>query len=298
MRKSLFCINYKIYFDKLRHFIRHTLQGWELSLIISVCLAGVILTGIFVFKKVPGEKIRAGKSLPGDMLQTLNLVSSTQLGVPKWQIGDYTAYQYRRPPEVLASVLKQNLPDFPKVRLAPREVKFHIIGELSSSGQKRYWMRVTGLSFYRDIPRDIYRLVSHTDLRVTPETPQFNFVRNYIPTRFETYQQTFTPMATLVKIGEVELETPAGRFECIHYRVEVGGKPTLIEIWVNPKISPRGIVRISTPKEILELTSYGQDTDINIPELIQPVIEGISTLKKGCNSCHGSPCHEFISPPL
>ena len=297
MRKNLFCRNYKIYFHKLRNLIRQSLQGWEVSIIISICLTGVIVAGIFVFRKVSDQESGAGKSLPGDMLQTLNLISSTQLGVQQWQVGDYASYQYRRPPEVVASQLKKNIPDFLKMRLVPREAKFHIIGELSISEKKRYWMQVTGLSFYRDIPRDIYRLVSHADLRVTPETPRFNFVRNYIPKRFEAYQQT-TPMATLVKFGEVVLETPAGRFECIHYGIEVGGESTGIEIWVNPKISPRGIVRVSTPKEILELTAYGQDLDISIPELIQPVIEGISTLERGCNSCHGSPCHEFISPPL
>ena len=298
MRKNLFCSSYKIYFDKLRDLIRQTLQGWELSLIISICLSGVILAGIFVFRKVSDQEIETGKSLPGDMLQALNLISSTQLGVPEWQIGNYATYQYRISPEMIASQRNKNIPDFLKMRLAPREAKFHIIGELSSSGQKRYWMRVTGFYFYRDIPRDVYRLVSHADLRVTPETPQFNFVRNYIPKRFETYQQTFTPIATLVKLGEVVLETPAGRFECIHYGIEVGGQSTEIEIWVNPQIVPQGIVRASTPRNILELTAYGQDLDINIPELIQPVIEGISTLKRGCNSCHGSPCHEFISPPF
>ena len=294
MRNKLSRSNYEIFLDKLKCLIRQGFEGWKLSLMISICLASVILVGIFVFYQV----VKTEGSIDGDMLHTLNLISSTQLGVAEWQIGDYATYQYQRQPRVYAKAMKQDIPGFLKARLVPRKVKFHIIGELNTSEQKRYWMRAVGFSFYRDIPVDIYRLVSHADLRITPETPQFNFVRNYVPTLFDTYQQTSTPMATLVKLNEVSLETPVGILECIHYRVEVAGKPVLIEIWVNPKISPRGIVRVSTPKEVLELTAYGKDPDVDIPKLIQPVIEGISTLNRGCSSCHGTPCHIFISPPL
>lgn len=294
MSKNLPRSNYEIYHDKLKYFIGMSFAGWEASVLISICLTGVILLGVFIYDRVN----KTEESLEGDMLHTLNLISSTQLGVADWQIGNYATYQYRRQPEMYTAAMKQNIPDFLKTRLAPRKVKFHIIGELSTDGQKRYWMRATGLSFYRNIPMDIYRLVSHADLRVTPETPQYNFVKNYVPVLFDTYQQTSTPMATLVKLNEVDLETPVGMLKCIHYRIEIAGKPVPIEIWVNPKISPRGIVRVSTPKEILELRNYGKDTDIDIPEPIQPVIEGISTLKRGCSSCHGTPCHKFISPPL
>lgn len=294
MSNNLFRRNYKIDFNRVKSFIRESLQGWELSLLISVCLAGVILVSIFVFRKVSDKE----SDLPTNMLHVLNLVPPTQLGVAQWQIGDYATYQYSRHSEMPASALEQDIPDFLKERLVPREVKFHIIGELTTSGQRRYWMRVTGFSFYRTIPRDIYRLVSHADLRITPETPRFNFLRNYVPQRVGGSQQTSMPMATLVKLEEVTLETPEGLFECIHYGIEVGGKSTPIEIWVNPQISPRGIVRVKTPNEVLELTAYGKDTDFDIPELFRPVIEGISTLKVGCNSCHGSPCHKLISPPL
>ncbi|MEH0007931.1 MAG: hypothetical protein V6Z82_04335 [Flavobacteriales bacterium] len=177
-------------------------------------------------------------------------------------------------------------------------MKFHIIGELNKSGERRYWMRKSGFEFFREIPNAIYRLVMPNDLRITPESPRFNFVRNYVPEHSLDCHQMSTPLATLVKQDEVTLELSAGRFDCIHYRVEFGQNSIPIEIWASPQISPLGIVRVSTPSEVLELTSYGQDRDINIPKLIQPVIDGISTLERGCSSCHGSPCHEFIDPPL
>lgn len=285
--------------ERVKTLIRQSLQGWEKSLLISACLAAVILAGIFVLMQTSYKGVGNGENLTADMGYTLNLIAPAQLGVAQWQIGDYAVYHYRLKRVTSASVLKQSFAsEATKARLASRDVKFHIIGELSTSGQRRYWMRKTGFAFFRAIPKDIYRLVSLDDLRITPETPRFHFVRNYVPSRFNAYQQTSTPRATLVKLAEVALETPAGRFECIQYRVEVGGKSTPIDIWANPNILPLGLVRVSTPNEVLELAAYGRDMDFNIPELIHPVIEGISTLEQGCTSCHGyDNCHKLISPP-
>ena len=298
MRKNLLRRNCETYFDNLKHFIRQSFQGWELSLLISVCVAGFILVGIFVFGKDSVKEIGSKENPKDNMAYILNLIPPAQLGIAQWQIGDYATYRYRRRSTPGAVLERYFGPDVMKERWSSRDVNFHIIAELTKSEQRHHWMRITGLSFYRNIPKDIYRLVSHSDLRITPDTPRYDFVRNYIPKRFNVYQQVATPMATLVKPEEVSLETPAGKFECIHYRVKVGANLTPVEIWTNPNILPLGIVRVSTPNEVLELASYGRDTEFNIPELIHPVIEGISTLERGCSSCHGSPCHIFISPPL
>lgn len=284
--------------ERLKNHIRESLQGSGISLLISVCLAGVILAGIFLTQR--SDKAVGPKACPThNIADALNLIASTQLGIAQWQIGDSATYRYTSKLTTPQAVIEKYFgPDGIKARLSSRDVKFHIIAELNTSGEKRHWLRVTGLDFYRKIPKAIYRLVMPNDLRTTPETPWFNFVNDYIPVRTMNCDQTSTPLATLVKLEAVALQTPAGRFDCIRYRVEFSTDATPIEIWVNPKILPLGIVRVSTPKEVLELTDYGRDTDIQIPELIQPVIEGISTLKKGCNSCHGTPCHEFISPPF
>lgn len=283
----------------MRHSIQQVfLQGWGTSFLISLCFAGCILGGLFIFSQTSGTGSVA-ECATDDITYTLNLISPAQLGVMEWQVGAYAVYQYRRVQTSVISALEGYfMPDVLKAGLASREVKFHIIGELSSSKQRRYWMRVNRLNFYRAIPIDIYRLVSPADLRITPETPRFDFPKNYVPSRFGLCQQTSIPIATLIKLGKSVLETPAGQFECVQYRVEFGTDSSPIEIWVNPKVSPLGIVRLRTPNEVLELTAHGQDTTFDIPELIQPVIDGVSTLEQGCTSCHGyDNCHEFISPP-
>ena len=285
--------------NRLKTFLRHGLLSWAKSLLISLVLASLIFGGIFVFALSSYEEVGIEGSPLDDIVYSLNLISPQQLGVAEWQIGDYVTYRYSRKLITPTHVPEQHWDtEAIKTYLAPRDVKFHIVGELSPYEQKRYWMQTTGLLYFRTIPKDIYQLVSPADLRITPETPRFHFVKNYVPSRADLYRQTSMPKATLVKIDEVSLETAAGRFECIQYRVEFGPNSTPIEIWANPKVLPLGIVRVRTPKEVFELTAYGKDTEFNIPELIQPVIEGISTLKEGCTSCHGySDCHEFIFPP-
>lgn len=285
--------------QKVKFLIRQSLQGWRRSFLISVCLALVILVGIFFLGRASYEDVEVGECPTDDLAYTLNLISPAQLGVAQWQIGEYAVYRYRRKLGTPALVLERYFsPDATKARLASRDVRFDIIGELSKSGRKRYWMRVTGLVFFRAIPADIYRLVFTDNLRITSETPRYDFARGYVPLRFSLCHQTSTPLATLVKLDEVSLETPAGSFDCIRYRAEFGSVAPPIEIWANPYILPLGIVRASTPYEVLELAAYGRDMDFNIPELIHPVIEGISTLEQGCTSCHGyDNCHKLISPP-
>ena len=288
-------------FLKVKHYIpQGFLQGWGNSLLISTCLAGVIFAAIFVFDDVfYNEKYGLEECLTNKLVYSLNLISPAQLGVVQWQIGDYATYQYSPSLATPQAVLGYYFgADDTKASRASREVKFHIIDELHTSGKKRYWMKITGLDFYRTVPKEIYRLASHTDLRITPETPRFDFATNYVPTPDDYCNQASMDLAKLTKLDEVTIETPAGRLGCIHYSVDFGADVPQIEIWVNPKILPTGIVRISTPTEVVELTSYGKNTDIRIPELMQPVIEGITTLEQGCTSCHGyDNCHEFISPP-
>lgn len=291
-------------FTYLKAFIQH---GWKSSFIIALCLASIILIGIFVvrkssfFKESPAyeEMVLTTECSTDDVVYSLNLIPPEQLGVTEWEIGAYAVYQYRRQYPNLASLLKMHaLPNNFRAPFATRDVKFHIIGELEVLGKKRYWLRKIGLNFFRSIPVDIYRLASHTDMRIADENPRYDFPRNYVPARFNACSQTSVPIATLIKLNEGVLQTAAGQFECVQYRVEFGTGSPPIEIWANPNVLPSGIVRVSTPNEVLELTDYGQDENFDIPAQFQPVIEGITTLAQGCTSCHGyDNCHEFISPP-
>ena len=221
-----------------------------------------------------------------DFISNLNLISPPQLGVRRWQIGDYALYRHRR---------KQS-ENYDKLE---REVGFHVIGELERSGDQGYWLKQTGFHSFRTIPRDIYRWVKSHDLRTTQEGMNYEYLQNYIPSRVELCEQSDIPFAELLKLTTEKVETEAGMFECIHYRA-VLPEPNreALEIWVSSAIPPLGIVRAQSGNDILELISFGQNTEVTVPKLLQPVIEGISTLDYGCNSCHGyETCHESIFPP-
>lgn len=218
----------------------------------------------------------------------LNMIAPIQLGVDSWQIGDYARYRYER-----------KLSSDEKV-IIDRSVGFHIVDELEKSGFHGYWLKKTGFAYFRDVPIDFYRYVTVHDLRISPQNPIYEFTRNYVPFNVGFCVQTTSPLAQLVKLGKEVIETEAGAFDCIHYRVDIGKQRNhrTLEIWTSAAISPLGIVRVQSQTEMMELISFGKDPEITVPKIFQPVIDGTSTLKRGCTSCHGSPCHELISPPL
>ena len=267
-------------------FIRQSFQGFAWTLLISACFAAVILLTI-VSLRAQDEKIRPCSN--EDFVYELNLIAPMQLGVDSWQIGDYARYRYRRKQAPNGNQL-----------LFDREVGFHIIDELGKFGTHGYWMRKTGFSPSRGVPMDIYRYVTVHDLRITPKNPKYEFLRNYFPMLLEFCDQAAIPFAKLVKLGKEVVETEAGTFECIHYRAELGPNRNrrVLEVWASPTVPPLGIVRVRSKTEMLDLTWFGQDTEITVPKIFQPVIEGISKLDHGCTSCHGyENCHQFIFPP-
>lgn len=272
--------------DRFLPFIRQSFQGLAWTVLISIFLAVLILFGI-VSLRAQNEKMRSCAN--EDFEYTLNLIAPMQLGVSRWEIGDYARYRYCR---------KRKWDS--QQWLFDREVGFHIIDELEKSGTHGYWMRKTGFSPKRGVPMDIYRYATVGELRITPQNPRYEYLRNFFPMLLEFCDQAAIPLAKLVKLGKETIETEAGVFNCIHYRAELilNRKRRVLEIWSSPAIPPLGIVRVRSETDLLELMSFGKDPDITIPKLIQPVIEGISKLDHGCTSCHGSEnCHQFIFPP-
>ena len=253
-------------------------------LLIPVCLAAVILFVIVHIRESESENLLCSNQV---FLYSLNLIPPVQLGIEQWQLGDYARYRYRRKQEPGSDQL-----------LFDREATFHIVGKLDDSGSHGYWLKKTGFSYFRTFPKDIYRYVTVHDLRITPENRRYDFLQNYIPGKFSFCDQTTIPLAKLVKLGKEKIETEVGTFECIRYRAELGRSYPPLEIWASAAIPPLGIVRVRSDTEMLDLLSFGKNTEITVPQLIQPVIEGISTLDYGCNSCHGTEsCHEAIFPP-
>lgn len=273
----------------LPQFGRRNLKGWGINLLISSFLAFVLF--IVIVPKQNSQMKRTVLAPERDELKySLHLITPSKLGVDHWQIGDYAQYKYRKYPSQSAPNLISDA--------STKTLVFHIIDELKGVSSHQYWLKITGMIFFRKIPADIYQLVSPNDIRITSANRRYELYENYVPSKIEYDDQSTLPSAKLVKLGQDEIETQAGHFECVHYLVDLGPDLPAQEIWVNPKVRPLGIVRLQSQNEVLELTSFGQETEITVPELIQPVIQGISILDHGCTSCHGHDnCHESIFPP-
>lgn len=278
-------------------FERRHLKGWGISLLISLCM-----TYVFFVITTPKEKDQKQRTVippyHAELKYSLHLISPAQLGINQWQIGDYAQYEYRKPVyKPPSSDISEAYPE-KTTHLSSTTVAFHIIEKLTTSQIRRYWLKITGLLSFRDVPGDIYQLGYPNDIRPTMENRRYGFLQNYVPSKFSHHNLDDIPLAKLVKLGHDEIETQAGRFKCIRYRVDIGTNFPPQEIWVNTKVRPLGIVRMQSQNEILELISFGQNTDVPVPKLFQPVIQGISILDRGCTSCHGSNnCHESIFPP-
>ena len=276
---------------------RQKLKSWGISILISFCLA---LTVLFFVSESQNSQMEASQ-IPldsGDFRYSLNLITPKKLGVDRWQVGDYAQYRYRKlkPQRFLMPVSTAEAE--PRSDASAKSVTFHVIDELKTATAHDYWLRVSGMVSYRDIPCDIYQLGLPNDMRLTEKNRRYELIQNYVPSKIFHYNQGSMPLAKLVKLGEAEIETEAGLFECTHYRVELEQNLPMLELWANPEIRPLGIVRIQSQNEVLELTSFGQKTEIEIPEIMQPIIQGISKINHGCTSCHGyDNCHESIFPP-
>lgn len=275
-----------MYQNRFLFFIKQSFQGFVWTVFISICLTFIVLVIVALSRESP-EEIRLIRCSREGFIYDLHLIAPVQLGISRWQIGDSARYRYRRKQSGIGDK-------------SEREIGFHIIGELEKSGSHGYWLKKTGFPFHQKetIPVDLYHWVTVHDLRITSKNVSYEDPLNYFPSRFTNCDQTDVPLAKLIELGKTEIETEAGTFECVHYLAELGWGDKTLEIWAAPDIPPLGIVRVESESESLELIAFGQETQITIPRLIKPVIEGISTLMNGCTSCHGyDDCHEMFFPP-
>ena len=190
-----------------------------------------------------------------------------------------------------------------------RDVVFRVVGKLEPSHalsrahgldtEDRFWLQASGLRSFRNIPKEVFHLAKPNDLRIISPKLSFELQSGYIPLEKTMFEQFSTPpFAKLTRLGRERIETPAGGFDCERYQIEIGEKE--LQVWVNPKIYPLGIVRITSVDEKMELVSFGYQDEVTLPQMIEPLIQGISTLGQGCSSCHASEheCHTRVFPPL
>ena len=282
-------------------FVRTTVRSWGISFLIAVGPAAVILLFIIPKQNSQVPEPRFPPLLMRSQLKyRMSLIAPAQLGVTDWQVGDYAEYRHRsRRHDIRSLTTTTQDAETKSASLSDgKNVGFHIINELKTSDSHSYWVKMTGLISFRDIEGEIYQLGTPSDMRISSENRRYEFIHNYIPIMHKSFIQSSVPLATLVKLGQEEIETEAGRFHCTHYRVELGAELPTQEVWVNSQVRPWGIVRMQSRDDVLELIAYGEKTEITIPDLFQSTIQGVSKLDQGCTSCHAaSNCHEFISPP-
>jgi len=233
-----------------------------------------------------GEIIHRPIPAPRGILEyDLNLIAPTQLGIEQWQVGDYARYRK-------TERAGNGMPS------PPRLVDFHIIGELDESDTLRHWMKITGFrSFRKKFPLEYYRLITASDLKLSPPNRSYRYMPNYVPQLIKS-DQTKVPPAKLIEIGPAAIQTEAGTFECVLYHAVLSDQETILKAWTTSEVPPLGIVRVESETEMMELISYGQKVDFTIPTLLQPVFQGVSKLKESCTACHEyGNCHERIFPP-
>lgn len=285
----------------LTQFVQKTVRSLGISFLIAVFLAAVILFFIIPKQNSQTTEPRLPPLLMRSQLKyRMSLIAPAQLGITDWQVGDYAEYRHRhRRHDIRSSTTATKDEQTKSTSFSEgKKVSFHIINELKASDSHSYWVKMTGLISFRDIGGDIYQLGTPNDMRISLKNRRYEFIHNYIPIMHKSFIQSSIPLATLVELGQEEIETEAGRFQCTHYRVDLGAGLPSQEIWVNSQIRPWGIVRMQSRDDVLELVSFGQKTEITIPDLFQSTIQGVSKLNQGCTSCHAaSNCHEFISPP-
>ena len=260
--------------------------SWKWNLLISLCLA---LPIIWFYSARSREIVAKHPICYGSTFATdYNFLVPAELGVEHWQIGDYARYR------------RYIVDTDGELSVAKSLVEFQVIAQLGESDSSRYWLRSKGTRFYREIPQDLYQLGTVSDLRMSSHNRGYRFTQNHLPVILKC-DQTSVSLAKLVKVRSEKVETESGEFQCVHYRGALMDPATYeersIEIWANPTVRPLGIVRFRSDTELLELVSFGVETDIIIPQLIEPVIQGISKLEVSCTSCHGRTCRESIYPP-
>jgi len=265
--------------------ITRLFSGWTGMIAISAVMATGIVALLAPRDQPPDSPWRESFTVNRGFPRDLDLLCPAKLGL-SWAVGDFAAYRHVR--RDFTSQGKGSVTN---------DVRLHLIGTLTERGGDRFWLKETGFEEDRLIPKDIFRLVTLTNIQISSENRYYSQVHNYIPVNDTAYRTAPLRQVALKTIGNEMITTEAGRFDCVHYRVEGKGSFQL-DVWMNPTIKPLGVARARSREESLELLSFGNDRSIENPKLLIPILDGRSRLESGCTSCHGyKDCHEAIFPP-
>ncbi len=239
--------------------------------IIIICITCIFTAKIFINfqKRWNRAEIFQDVIINAPLFMRHLLIPPKQLGIDKWDIGDYAAYQ-----------LKTNTEN--------DQIFFSVPARESGSG-KRHWLRTNGLTQFNAGRIELWRLLSETSLLPGTEADGFFYAgKSFL---FPLHSIMFPPSPILLQdLGSETIKTPAGEFKCRHYfarvRAPSGHLEPLMELWANTSVRPLGIVRARWRDETLDLVDVKSALLIEIPDVLLEAFNQNRLQDHGCAQCH------------
>ena len=197
------------------------------------------------------------------------LIFPKQLGVEKWQPGDYATYQL-------------------KTNIEKKQISFSVAAP-SSDSNEQYWLRTDGLLQFNEMNMAVWKLQNEHSLHPGSEIDAFcdidgTFLLPFFSTMFPEY-----PIHLENKDDEL-VHTPIGKLKCQHYFVHIrspNGKWTpLLELWSHPSVRPLGIVRARWRDEMLDLVDVKLHHSIELPDALSNASNSQKIREQSCTQCH------------
>ena len=220
---------------------------------------------------------------PSDPLEVLHLVPPSTVGIGDWLPGETAEYK-----RTTADRSEPTAVDVTLLKAAQEtDAYFRDSGE-AFSGQ--WWLRARGLSRFRDVEVDLFRLVTPTRFLISPETPSFDWPSNYIPVI--GVQSGFNVgNYEVLKEASEELQLGKGKSPstllCDVFRVVNKSGVWLATLWMHREARPLGLVKYESADETIMLTGL---LKLDISNLVSgrrgDLIDGRSSMFFGCSDCH------------
>lgn len=149
-----------------------------------------------------------------------------------------------------------------------------VVGETKVNGKPGYWVETrvekgdeAGLILKQLIVREQGR--PHT-LRLIiqrpGQTPEEEALEHSPATPSSTEPKESSTSGIKESLGRADITTPAGKFVCRHYRVQLGSAPG--DLWISSRVTPYGLVKLTSEglsMEVVQLPDHQKPEIKTIP---------------------------------
>ena len=240
---------------------------------IAACIicAFIILTFLGFWKQWKLASAFQSRIHNASLSARLLLIAPEQVKVKNWEVGNSSAYHLRTNTE-------------------SKQLTFQVVAQ-DASGSDRFWLRTTGISKFKGVDIEFWRLLDKTNLRIGSELRGFYFSLDAIPFPFPL--RKFLPVPVfLEKQGDEVIITPIGAINCEHIFAYVrspdGAREPLLELWTNPAVRPLGIVRARWRDAFLNLVESDTKAVLEIPPVLLAEFDRNTPLERSCTRCHAA----------